>query len=191
MTQSITKNSKKGFTLVELVVVIAILAILAAIAIPVVNSIINTASRNGALSNAETIELAIKNCQADIAAHNTEVYDGVNTYTDAAGATQTSHNAATNHAAITVAEVAGMNAINDAFGEVTYNGNDYRVYFDTGADKCVFLSVTTNNGVVAGEPIDSDTHTAYPGFGTAAVVTISTASGNAQIPDSAVLVDSL
>ena len=58
MTKAITKNSKKGFTLVELVIVIAILAILAAIAIPVVNSIINTASRNGALSDAQTIELS-------------------------------------------------------------------------------------------------------------------------------------
>ena len=44
-------NSKKGFTLIELVVVIAILAILAAIAIPVVSNIVNTASLNATYSD--------------------------------------------------------------------------------------------------------------------------------------------
>lgn len=125
MTKAITKNSKKGFTLVELVIVIAILAILAAIAIPVVNSIINTASKNGALSNAETIELAVKECQADIAAKNDEVY------ADAAGA---------NHGNITIATVATEKAIQEAFEMVTYNGADYTVYWVTADDKCVFLT---------------------------------------------------
>ena len=87
MTNAITtkkaelQNSKKGFTLVELVVVIAILAILAAIAIPVVNSIINTASKNGALSNAQSIELAVKECQSYIASGNNEVYKSGKTVT--------------------------------------------------------------------------------------------------------------
>ena len=127
------KNSKKGFTLVELVIVIAILAILAAIAIPVVNSIINTASKNGALSNAETIELAVKECQADIAAKNGEVYS----------------KAATNqHGDITISDVATAKAIKDAFATVTYNGKDYEPYWVTTEDKCVFLTKNASNKMV-------------------------------------------
>ena len=119
------KNSKKGFTLVELVIVIAILAILAAIAIPVVNSIINTASKNGALSNAETIELAVKECQADIAAKNGEVYA----------------DAVSNHGKIYISDVAEKKAIKEAFATVTYNGKDYNPYWIIAEDKCVFLTV--------------------------------------------------
>ena len=160
-----TKNSKKGFTLVELVVVIAILAILAAIAIPVVNSIINTASRNGALSNAETIELAIKECQADIAAKNDEVYNGTTSYSftdvDGTSTTGTLSKASNDHANITVQQVAGAKSIPDAFKTVTYNGNDYTPKWDKDNDKCVWTSTTGNNGVTIGD--DLETGAAYVG----------------------------
>ena len=66
--EEVKKNSKKGFTLVELVVVIAILAILAAIAIPVVSSTIASSQRSGALSDAQTLELALKEAHAQIIA---------------------------------------------------------------------------------------------------------------------------
>ena len=72
--EEVKKNSKKGFTLVELVVVIAILAILAAIAIPVVSSTIQSSQRSGALSNAQTLELALKEAHAQIVAKDTSVY---------------------------------------------------------------------------------------------------------------------
>ena len=134
------KNSKKGFTLVELVIVIAILAILAAIAIPVVNSIINTASKNGALSNAETIELAVKECQADIAAKNDEVYNGSGSIPKAS----------TDHAKIDITHVAEVKAIKDAFKVVTYNGNDYIPYWITAEDKCVFAYSKSPAGGGAG-----------------------------------------
>lgn len=54
------KNNKKGFTLVELVIVVAVMAILVAVAIPTVASITGkaTAAVNG--SNAQTIESMIK-----------------------------------------------------------------------------------------------------------------------------------
>ena len=51
----LAKQSKKGFTLVELVVVIAILAILAAIAIPAVIGIINSATQFSGESEAATL----------------------------------------------------------------------------------------------------------------------------------------
>ena len=132
-----TKNSKKGFTLVELVVVIAILAILAAIAIPVVNSIINTAARNSALSNADSIELQIKNCQADIAARNTERYS----------------NAVTAPNTISVKDVADVTGTTTAFQTVTYNNEQYFPVWDTASDKCYFIGASTST-TVAGQRID-------------------------------------
>ncbi len=131
-----TKNSKKGFTLVELVVVIAILAILAAIAIPVVNSIINTASRNSAISNADSIELQIKNCQADIAARNTERYA----------------DAVSNPSNIHIDTVATKTGITTAFEMVTYNNNQYFPVWDTASDKCYFIGAAGTS--VAGQRID-------------------------------------
>ncbi|MDD6488609.1 MAG: prepilin-type N-terminal cleavage/methylation domain-containing protein [Clostridia bacterium] len=56
----LAKQSKKGFTLVELVVVIAILAILAAIAIPAVVGLIQNANNSQSDSNAATIDNACK-----------------------------------------------------------------------------------------------------------------------------------
>jgi prepilin-type N-terminal cleavage/methylation domain-containing protein len=163
MTKAITKNSKKGFTLVELVIVIAILAILAAIAIPVVNSIINTASKNSALSNAETIELAVKNCQADIAARNSEVYNGTTQYM-AKGATSpsTCNNAAKNDATgtgyqkIDIKEVAGMNAINDALDAVTYNNAVFDPFWDKDTDSVVFVCTTAGGDIAVGAALTKE-----------------------------------
>ncbi len=151
MTKAITKNSKKGFTLVELVIVIAILAILAAIAIPVVSSIINTATKNSALSNAETIELAVKNCQADIAARNNEVYSGgEKKYTDVEGNPQQVHDAASNaddgRSAISIAEVAGVNAINDALKQVNYDQATFEPHWNRDTDSCVFVCTDVPDG---------------------------------------------
>lgn len=52
--------SKKGFTLVELVVVIAIIAILAAIAVPVAISITNSAIASKGETNVSTLDNACK-----------------------------------------------------------------------------------------------------------------------------------
>ena len=58
--------SKKGFTLVELVVVVAILAILAAIAVPIVASTLDKAILTTALSNAETLENSLRLAKAEV-----------------------------------------------------------------------------------------------------------------------------
>lgn len=191
MTKAITKNSKKGFTLVELVVVIAILAILAAIAIPVVSSIINTASRNGALSDAQTIELAVKECQADIAARVDEVYSGSGTYVDASGTPKPVPKASTNNSTkITIADVAGVKAINDAFGRVTYNGADFEPFWDEDADKCVYLCVAANGTIVLDANLASDDlTTAYPN--TANCTQIGSDVSGVATPDSTVNIDAL
>ena len=59
------KNNKKGFTLVELVIVVAVMAVLVAVAIPTVSSITGTAKDTVADSNARTIESIIKLAEAD------------------------------------------------------------------------------------------------------------------------------
>lgn len=53
------KNNKKGFTLVELVIVIAVIAILAAVLIPTFASVIGNANRSAARSEAHNLQVAI------------------------------------------------------------------------------------------------------------------------------------
>lgn len=56
--KKILKN-KKGFTLVELMVVVAILGILVAVAVPVYSSVTENAEKNTCAANIRTIESAI------------------------------------------------------------------------------------------------------------------------------------
>lgn len=59
------KNKKKGFTLIELIIVIAIIAIIAAIAIPRFGSVTNDAKLNADIANAKTIANATSALIAD------------------------------------------------------------------------------------------------------------------------------
>ena len=59
------KKNKKGFTLVELVIVVAVMAVLIAVAIPTVTSITQTAKLTVADTNARTIESTLKLAEAD------------------------------------------------------------------------------------------------------------------------------
>lgn len=77
----LAKQSKKGFTLVELVVVIAILAILAAIAIPAVIGIINSATQSSGESDASTLNNGCKTVYSGVKSGTITTSD-----TDAAGA---------------------------------------------------------------------------------------------------------
>ncbi len=141
MATVIPKKSKKGFTLVELVVVIAILAILAAIAIPIVNNLVNAASRNAAVSDAQTIELAVKECQSFIVTKVDEVYDGA-TMLDGMripSAISESH-------LITMAHVISVKALDTALQKHYCNGVDYIPYWDTLKERCVFIGSVEKGG---------------------------------------------
>ena len=60
------KNNKKGFTLVELVIVVAVMAVLVAVAIPTVSSITGKAKTSVRESNARTIESMLKLEEAEL-----------------------------------------------------------------------------------------------------------------------------
>lgn len=89
----LAKQSKKGFTLVELVVVIAILAILAAIAIPAVVSIISSATVSQGQSDASTLNNAVKEFYSGVysgSINATSYTTALSTALPAAGASATS-----------------------------------------------------------------------------------------------------
>lgn len=122
--EEIKKNSKKGFTLVELVVVIAILAILAAIAIPVVSSTIASSQRSSALSNAQTLELALKEAQSQIVANDTS-----------AGYTS----------ATTVSEVISSKSLQSINYSVTISNTTYTLTWNHTDDKCYYVDTNGSN----------------------------------------------
>ena len=128
--EEVKKNSKKGFTLVELVVVIAILAILAAIAIPVVSSTIQSSQRSSALSNAQTLELAIKEAHAQVVAKDYSVY------APAAGKTTVELSD------VTVGTIESKKAIKIE-PKVTIGGKDYTLMWSKTDSKCYYVTGTT------------------------------------------------
>ena len=76
-----TKLNKKGFTIVELVIVIAVIAILAAVLIPTFSNVIEKANTSSALSEA-------KNAMTDDLANAEADYENMDDYKSADGKTQ-------------------------------------------------------------------------------------------------------
>lgn len=64
-TNELTKKKKKGFTLVELIIVIAIIAILAAIAIPKFGQIRSDANLKADIANAKSVATAVAQAVAN------------------------------------------------------------------------------------------------------------------------------
>ena len=65
MLNNLKNKKKKGFTLIELIIVIAIIAILAAVAIPKFSSISKDAKIKSDIANAKTISNAVSALIAD------------------------------------------------------------------------------------------------------------------------------
>lgn len=162
--EEVKKNSKKGFTLVELVVVIAILAILAAIAIPVVSSTITSSQRSSAKSNAQTIEVAIKEADAAISAKDDTVF------IDKKNAANPNFKASSG--SLTLANISDAKAINSAV-TATYQIDgvtNYIAYYDNDTQKVVFLGKKGNSTV----DVDGKTYTGTN------IVALSTTSNGTQ-----------
>ncbi len=65
------KNSKKGFTMVELIIVIAVLAILAAIAVPIIGTVIKSSQLSALESDSATVETMLSTALMEYEAGNT------------------------------------------------------------------------------------------------------------------------
>jgi prepilin-type N-terminal cleavage/methylation domain-containing protein len=122
-------KSKRGFTLVELVVVIAVLAVLAAIAIPVVSQTINTAVLNTAISDARTLEEHLVLAKADVQVSNQQFYGEA-----AADGT------------LTIGEVVTKQAISEACEPSTYNNREVIPVWnqDTSSVELMYTDDSTN-----------------------------------------------
>lgn len=164
--EEVKKNSKKGFTLVELVVVIAILAILAAIAIPVVSSTITSSQRSSAKSNAQTIEVAIKEADAAISAKDDTVF------IDKKNAANPNFKASSG--SLTLANISDAKAITSAV-TATYQIDgvkNYIAYYDNDTQKVVFLGKKGNGNVdVDGKSYTGTNIVALSNSGAVATVT--------------------
>lgn len=124
----LAKQSKKGFTLVELVVVIAILAILAAVAIPMVTGIINSATTSAKESDASTLNQACKTFMTSVASGTitTETVSAAGiTYSGTAlpskSSTQTAKNSIANSLKVADAcDYNGLTGVKDAITDFGY-----------------------------------------------------------------------
>ena len=86
MTEKINRNGmtrmtgrgKKGFTLVEIVIVIAILAILSAIVIPLISTTVSAAKMSVMESDSETLDMLVKECITNAETCNRTITHGKN-----------------------------------------------------------------------------------------------------------------
>lgn len=125
------KANKRGFTLVELVVVIAILAIIAAIAIPCLINIIDSTTASSGEAQAQTLNQECQNAYNEIKAGTIN-----NTMSKNADGTAVSF-AAIKNSGITTRKNAARNA----------KVSDIAKYYGLNINKCKLLPIVLSMGI--------------------------------------------
>ena len=152
----LAKQSKKGFTLVELVVVIAILGILAAIAIPAVIGIINSANESQLKTDAATVDAACKDYYAEVVAGTINSGTTTRSITDtlpaagaAPGARKTAALACTVNGAL---EYAGVTNLSGKLAEMSWD-----------SEGTIFATIDSTH-TAAGGPVTTGTTMSQLGY---------------------------
>ncbi len=136
---------KKGFTLIELMVVVVIIGILAAIAIPNFVKVIARAKESSVKANMHTLQVAVETANVD----SNGVYPTTSANWESAGSyiPQNFRNPYNQQSGITKAYVNQSDAAATDTGKVDYNGlNSGANYRITGSGQAKILNLTLMPG---------------------------------------------
>lgn len=139
------KNNKKGFTIVELVIVIAVIAILAAVLIPTFSGVIEKANQNAAM------QAARNEYELFLADHAAEVGDDMNldivvtkdTKTYVFKVTKGQFGAEVKATAYTVADKADLSKVYTAVKSAEVTNSNYTNYYTINGN--TYTQATTYN----------------------------------------------
>lgn len=116
---------------------------------PEINS--SEKNKNYELSKAETIELAVKNCQADISAKANDIFNNDMSYIDLDGNKQTVPNSSDENESktISVYDVVGAYGIYEAITPIIYNSKMYEPYWKSGTDGDICIYMNSDNDIIS------------------------------------------